>query len=366
MQRVGPQWLQWVWTLIFSAVLAIAFTLLGYVLFASKQPGSTTLQGWAYWYGKNFVVCLSVAVLIHLFFEAGSWLLGGPPALRKLKHWQRSLFFGGIPLLGVAIGWPVGMVLSGSADMLPRLLGSTRSIALTTTFCLGTSLLLHFYFAAKAKQLAAEKRATEAQLRLLQGQIEPHFLFNTLAGVISLIDTDGPRAKHTLMAFTEYLRSSLGTLRRDDSTVGQELELARHFLELLQARLEDRLRFEIDADPALLNQPLPPLLLQPLIENAVMHGIEPSLDGGQVTVRASRTADSLVLEVHDTGVGLEAAARRPVRQGSRGQGNGIALANIRERLQTRYNGSADLRVEAAEPGTRATLTLPLEDLAAHA
>jgi signal transduction histidine kinase len=361
MQRVGPNWMQWVWTLLFSAVLAVGFTLLGYVLFVSREEDSGTLQSWAYWYGKNFVVCFTIGALIHLMFEVGAWLLGGPAALRKLKPWQRSLFFAGTPLLGVAIGWPIGMALSGSADMLPRLLGSTKAIAMVTTFSLGTSLLLHFYFGAKAKQLAAEKRAAEAQLRLLQGQIEPHFLFNTLAGVISLIDTDAPRAKHTLMAFTEYLRSSLGTLRRDDSTLGQELDLARHFLELLQARLEDRLQFDIDADPELLGLPLPPLLLQPLIENAVMHGIEPSLDGGRVTVSVRRSADGVELQVRDTGVGLDAAARRPARHGSRGQGNGIALANIRERLLARYNGQAELRIDAAEPGTRATITLPFED-----
>ncbi|MDP3224936.1 MAG: hypothetical protein Q8M96_17510, partial [Rubrivivax sp.] len=155
MQRVGPHWLQWVWTLIFSALLAMAFTLLGYVMFASKLPGAGTLQAWAYWYGKNFVVCFTIAALIHLMFEAGSWLLGGPPALRKLKDWQRSVFFGGIPLLGVLIGWPIGMVFSGSADILPRMMGSAGSIAMFTTLGLGTSLLLHFYFGTKAKQLAA-------------------------------------------------------------------------------------------------------------------------------------------------------------------------------------------------------------------
>ncbi len=360
MERVGPGWLMWVWTTLFSATLAVVFTVLGYLAFASKLEGSGTLGAWAYWYGKNFVVCFTIAALIHLMYEIGAKLLGGPPALRKLKDWQRSVFFAGIPLLGVAIGWPIGMALSGSSDILARMLGNATGIAIVTGTGLGTSLLIHIYAAAKSKQLDAEKRATESQLRLLQGQIEPHFLFNTLAGVISLIDTDAPRAKHTLMAFTEYLRSSLGTLRRDDSTLGQELELARHYLQLLQARLEDRLQFEIDADAGLLAQPLPPLLLQPLIENAVMHGIEPSLDGGVVTVKAQVVDGQLELTVRDTGVGLDAAARRPARQGSRGQGNGIALNNIRERLMARYGNSAGLLIEPAEPGTRASIHLPLD------
>jgi len=359
MQRAGPGWLQWVWTLIFSAVLAVGFTLLGYVMFASKLPGSHTLQGWGYWYGKNFVVCFTIAALIHLMFEAGAWLLGGPPALRKLKDWQRSVFFGGIPLLGVAIGWPVGMVFSGSADMLPRLLGSTQSIALVTTFCLGTSLLLHFYFAAKAKQLAAEKRASEAQLRLLQGQIEPHFLFNTLANVQSLMDHDPPKAKQMLMSFTDYLRASLTTLRSASSAVAQELDLAQNYLQLLQARMEDRLQFSIDADEAARRQPLPPLLLQPLVENAVVHGLEPSIEGGTVRVSARVDGQHLVLEVQDDGRGLDA----PARQGARA-GAGMALSNIRERLLTRYGSAATLEVLAAHPGTLARITLPIEGSAA--
>ena len=133
-------------------------------------------------------------------------------------------------------------------------------------------------------------RANEAQLRLLQGQMEPHFLFNTLANVISLIDADAPRAKHMLEALTDYLRASLGGLRHDDSTLAAELDLARRYLELMQTRMGDRLRFEIDVDEALGRAALMPLVLQPLIENAVKHGLEPQVDGGTVRVTATRIA----------------------------------------------------------------------------
>ena len=188
-------------------------------------------------------------------------------------------------------------------------------------------------------------RANEAQLRLLQGQMEPHFLFNTLANVISLIDADAPRAKHMLEALTDYLRASLGGLRHDDSTLAGELDLARRYLQLMQTRMGDRLRFEIEVDDAPAPRRLMPLVLQPLIENAVKHGLEPQVDGGTVRVKAARVAvdgqDSLQVCIEDDGAGLAAAARRPRRRVAGGaDGNGIALANLRERLQARFGAAA--------------------------
>jgi sensor histidine kinase YesM len=212
--------------------------------------------------------------------------------------------------------------------------------------------------------MAAEARATEAQLRLLQGQIEPHFLFNTLAGVISLIDHDTARAKHTLQTFTEYLRSSLGTLRRDEGPLAQDLELAQNYLLLMQARMEDRLRFRIDADDAARRALLPPLLLQPLVENAVQHGLEPSIAGGEVVIRAHAQGGKLVLEVCDDGQGLDAPRRRA--RGPGGQNNGVALDNLRSRLRTRWGDAARLEFPPAQRGTRAVITMPLEAAATGA
>jgi LytS/YehU family sensor histidine kinase len=173
--------------------------------------------------------------------------------------------------------------------------------------------------------------------------------------VQSLMDHDPPKAKQMLASFTEYLRASLGTLRRDQGKVADELDLAQSYLRLLQGRMEDRLRFEIEADAAARAQPLPPLLLQPLVENAVMHGLEPSIDGGTVRISARVQGQRLVLEVQDDGRGLDA----PPRPGAR-RGNGMALDNIRERLQARYGAEATLDVQAARPGTLARISLPLQ------
>jgi LytS/YehU family sensor histidine kinase len=155
--------------------------------------------------------------------------------------------------------------------------------------------------------------------------------------------------------FTEYLRASLGSLRSDQSPLSQELDLAEHYLRLLGARMEDRLHWQIDADEAARRIPVPPLLLQPLVENAIHHGLEPQLEGGTVHVTAQVQGRQLVLEVRDDGRGVDAAPRGGARKGS-----GVALKNIRERLLSRYGGSATLEVQASHPGTRVVMRLPVE------
>jgi LytS/YehU family sensor histidine kinase len=221
------------------------------------------------------------------------------------------------------------------------------------------TFVFHQFFAVKARQMVAEKRAAEAQLRLLQGQIEPHFLFNTLAGVLSLIDHEPAKAKQMLHDFTEYLRTSLGQLRSDNGPLSQELDLAEHYLRLLGARMEDRLHWHIEADDAARRAWVPPLLLQPLVENAIHHGLEPQLAGGTVQVSARVQGRQLVLEVSDDGRGLDAPPRLGARKGS-----GMALQNIRERLQSRYGHLASLELLPARPGTRVVMRLPLEGTAA--
>jgi sensor histidine kinase YesM len=212
---------------------------------------------------------------------------------------------------------------------------------------------MHHFFAAKNKQIEAERRATEARLRLLQAQMEPHFLFNTLANVQGLVDQQPAKAKQMLESFTDYLRATLTQLRSDDSTVGAELDLADVYLQLLATRMEDRLHFEIHADEAARRQKLPPLLLQPLVENAIHHGLEPKLEGGTVRLQACVQDGQLRLEVRDDGMGPAAAARRGRK------GAGVALANLRERLLSRYGSDARFEIENADPGTVARITLPI-------
>jgi sensor histidine kinase YesM len=210
------------------------------------------------------------------------------------------------------------------------------------------------WWRVRARRQALKLQATESQLRLLQAQIEPHFLFNTLANVQSLIDYDTPRAKAMLEAFTDYLRSSFNQLRRTDATLGAELDMAQSYLNLLQIRMMERLTFTLDVAPELRNAVLPPLLLQPLVENAIHHGLEPKVEGGHILISAVVRGANLDISVQDNGLGLDA----PLRPGRAGQG--IALANIRARLATRYAQRASLSLEQLPAGTRATIRIPLE------
>jgi sensor histidine kinase YesM len=165
---------------------------------------------------------------------------------------------------------------------------------------------------------------------------------------------DPPRARGMLEAFVQYLRASFGTMRGDTHPAGSELDMVDAYLRLLQTRMDDRLRFAIDADADARAVPLPPLLLQPLVENAVVHGLEPKVDGGEVRIRARVDGQTLVMEVRDDGLGLDAPKRRAGRAGA-----GAALQNIRERLAARYGDEASLSLQALPQGTCATLRLPL-------
>ncbi len=349
--RVGPEWLHMVWTQLFSMVVAAGFTILGFAAYANGEGAWRNWAGWLHWYGMNLVVSMSVGFSIHALMRL-AFAIVGPQRVRELRGAARGFFFATIPLVGLAVGWPLGSWLVGSAGPGWFRADNANNVAASALISIVISLVFYQFFAAKSRQIEAERRATEAQLRLLQGQIEPHFLFNTLANVIALIDHDAPKAKQMLESFTDYLRSSLNSLRHEQATLGSELDLVHNYLILLKARMEDRLRFSISHDPALNDLRLPPLLLQPLVENAIHHGLEPKVEGGQVGVSAQCEAGSLVVRIIDDGLGLNALPRRK-------SGTGMALSNLRERLLAQYGDEASLTLAEAHPGTVATLRLPI-------
>jgi sensor histidine kinase YesM len=194
----------------------------------------------------------------------------------------------------------------------------------------------------------SERREVEAHLKLLQAQIEPHFLFNTLANVGSLIDSNPALAKQLLERLNDWLRVALVRARSDSATLGDELDMLENYLQILKIRFGERLRWSIDAAEAARAIPFPPMLLQPLVENAVRHGIEPKLGGGEIGIRASADATTLRIEVSDSGIGLVG-----------NEGGGAGLANVRARLATLFGDSGRLTLEnKAEGGVVATLELP--------
>lgn len=202
----------------------------------------------------------------------------------------------------------------------------------------------------QVRRMSAEREVVATQLRMLQAQIEPHFLFNTLANVISLIDGDPKSAKRMLQHLTSSLRLALERSREDISTLEQEAEMLRDYLSIFKMRLGSRLDFSMDIPEELLKLSFPPMLLQPLVENAVKHGIEPKIEGGRIEVRAERTNGLLRLTVSDTGLGLSGPMNA----------NGLGLENVRARLHALYNVGAGLVLEENIPcGATATIEVPL-------
>jgi signal transduction histidine kinase len=210
---------------------------------------------------------------------------------------------------------------------------------------------------ARERELAqaqAQRREAELQLSVLAAQVEPHFLFNTLAGVRSAIATDPARASEMIDRLVDYLRAAIPRLRSSggsEATLGGQLEIVRAYLGLMAARLP-RLRCTIDAAPELLAAPCPPLMLISLAENAVKHGAEPKIGPVHIEVQARRNAaGGLDVTVADDGAGFDASAG----------GSGIGLSNIRERLRQMYGDGASLQLRARpQGGVAATLSLPPE------
>ena len=214
-------------------------------------------------------------------------------------------------------------------------------------------------FADKKSQEAeisnVHRQVTEARLQALQAQVEPHFLYNTLANVQALTEVDPPAANQMVGHLIQYLRASLPKMRETSSTVGQEIERVRAYLNILKMRMGARLEFGIDVPDDLLTAPFPPMMLPSLVENAIKHGLEPQREGGRIDVVVTRifTADGdrIRLQVKDTGKGLTDA---PIQAGG-----GVGLTNLRERLNALYGEKAKFTIESNVPkGVVATIELP--------
>lgn len=204
----------------------------------------------------------------------------------------------------------------------------------------------------KANVATLERRLMEAQMATLQAQVEPHFLFNTLALIGQLIETDQREAARVHGYLIEYLRASLPQMRSKNGkgsggTLGKQVELSRAYLAIMQARMKERLTVRFEVPDFLGSAPFPPMMLQTLIENAIKHGLEPKISGGTILVRARVEGATLHVDVCDDGVGIDLHA-----------GEGVGLANIRERLALLYGKAAELAIEIP-PGGGACVSIRL-------
>lgn len=205
---------------------------------------------------------------------------------------------------------------------------------------------------ARAERVQLEKNVLQAQLALMQAQVEPHFLFNTLANVQHLVETDPPSASRMLESLIQYLRAALPRMREDATTVGREADMAKAFLDIHRMRMGSRLDYVLAVPEALRCRPFPPMMLISLVENAIKHGVDPCCEAGTITITASEGDGRLRFSVADTGQGISCK-----------KGTGVGLTNIRERLKALYGSGARLVIEENVPHG-VVATIEVDDLVA--
>jgi hypothetical protein len=353
----------------------------------SALPQSTKPQGIALmlaWPRVRFTLLFAfcLGALMGLGWKSGWWsavirvemlAMIGLLAFGLFEQWPehlpKRLARWVLQVVGVAVSMPVGTFLIWLYSTQPgapqfwhdmdRMQGygamTGLGIFLSPWVALGAlvrqkeALARHQALAFELERSELERQALDARLHLLQAQVSPHFLFNTLANVQALVDAGSPQASAVLRSLIAYLRAAVPRLNEAATTLGQELELVKAYLELMHMRMPDRLQFALHVDAAALSQHCPPMTLLTLVENAVRHGIDPSEEGGRIDIHVLLRGHRCIVRVDDTGVGLQQSV----------SGLGTGLSTLRERLRLVYGGDAQLRVSALHPrGVSAELDLP--------
>jgi signal transduction histidine kinase len=326
------------------------------------------------WFNKPSFNSMGEALVYSYAISTAIWFLTDPVRiaargwlhLSAPNYWALNLRTGAwmltSALLGYALGTWIGDLYAG-ASTFSMLAESPKRFWGFLLSSLAISAGFLFFFYQREKALSLQQQATEARLRLLETQLEPHMLFNTLANLRALITVDPDKAVDMLDRLNGYLRATLRASRSSEAeqrphTLQDEFDRLADYLELMAVRMGPRLRYTLSLPPALAAHPLPALLLQPLVENAIRHGLEPHVDGGEITVEAQSQGNELVLTVGDTGAGCLG------EPSSGAESSGFGLAQVRERLLTAF-GPAPKGVErlhwqsAPQQGTHITLRLPL-------
>ncbi len=316
----------------------------------------------SYWRHVGFA--LTVGTISWSVIEFGRYLVDRRHCRGDLEGghgWPQGWRGVLLSALGIGCGFLLGDPLGG------RLLGDGAHAmatprdnwtSLAITVVAGAIITFYFHSRGKAAELAAranaaQRDASEARLKLLESQLEPHLLFNTLANLRALITLDPPRAVEMLDHLNGYLRVTLSGSRALAHPLAAEFARLQDYLELMSVRMGPRLAYTLDLPDDLRDVPVPPLLLQPLVENSIRHGLEPQIEGGEIAVRAWREGELLSIEVADTGVGLDCTAAS--------EGTHFGLAQVRERLATTYGTlGAIVLIAGCARGTCATVTFPLK------
>jgi len=336
----GLTWRRAAWTVVLAAAAAASVT----------------------WYFQNTYLDLLVSALCMGFSIMLAITIAGN--LRQILMPRE-----GAQMLGVVFGSFLGILVVGVvkgrdlAEMFTeRLWGVTITTSLGIGFgCVITAAMIlreqrsrmqSDLIRAESDRHQLEKQVMAARLQVMQAQVEPHFLFNTLANVQHLVEADPRAASKMLDNLIRYLRIALPQMRENASTLGREMDMAAAYLEIFKIRMGKRLDYRMELPADLRDQPFPPMMLITLVENAIKHGIDPGCDEGTVILSAEVRDDKLFIRVADTGEGFQPKT-----------GGGLGLANIRERLSTLYGKSAKLTLEENRPrGVVATIEAPLKGL----
>jgi hypothetical protein len=321
----------------------------------------------------NLIYSFTVALCIQTLIEAGRYGLsarfirsgggsanelppGTPATQRRWPGWAlMAPWVAMSAVVGYLGGHALGDLLTGTHHAPIGFLRNLQTLVptLAPAFALSIGCTYFFYArgrlaATEAQAQAARRTAAENQLKLLVSQLEPHMLFNTLANLRVLIGQDPQRAQAMLDHLNGFLRATLDASRSDSHALCAEFARIGDYLELMQVRMGPRLRGTLDLPAELSGLPVPPLLLQPLVENAIKHGLEPSVSGGQIEVTARRDGHGLCLSVRDTGVGLGAAAAH---------GSRFGMQQVRERLAALYGNAASLELTTPDDGRGGALAV---------
>ncbi len=328
------------YTLLFNSAIALLLTTVGF--------------GQDFWSTLLFSHCVGVTICLCVM-AARRWCAPAGAMLRTVVFIV-ALAVGA--LIGTTLG--VAFLRIGSDDGSPIThLFFIRIVGISMIF---GSIITYFFYsrgrlAASAqaiqeeriKRLSSQKLALEADLKRLQAQIEPHFLFNTLSNIVSLMETEPEQAKAMQLDLIRYLRTALGRTRNAATTLGEEIDLVQSYLNIFKIRMGARLQVSVDIPETLKAHPFAPLLLQPIVENAVLHGLAPKIEGGSLCLRAWSEDNRLKLEVSDSGVGL-APDRRP----------GVGLNNVKQRLGQLFGDGGRLSISENRPaGVTAVIEVPL-------
>ena len=307
----------------------------------------------------QLVYAEAIGLSIWAFTDFGRVLFKRAPESNWPSGWRAVVlqFFGVV--FGYVLGTWIGDQYCGCStfDLWRR---SARAFAGYLVLSVAISVSISYFFVSRGKEqrrlraiAMAQRDASEAQLKLLESQLEPHMLFNTLANLRVLIGTDPPRAQAMLDRLIAFLRATLSGSRAPFHTLAAEFARVSDYLELMRVRMGERLQVTLRLPDGLASVQVPPLLLQPLVENAIRHGLEPHVEGGRIELTAEPAGADVVITLRDTGAGL---ASMPA-----GDGTGFGLLQVRRRLETIYGSAATLQLLSAgdaEGGTRAIVRLP--------